>query len=220
MKKYKVIALSVGGLGNKIHYSGAEVKAGHFPAGAADELVKKGFLKLISDEAETPAPDFNASLELTDADKAALNAAVDTNKAIDQRDPAVIPAGTLKEDYRITIEGEKVSVMDETGAKVDLNDEVDQDLNDDADEIDEEDDHTPSEIPSIDGESKVKLDPTQADGDHIKIKQFTNTKGELTGASEVKDITKPELMKELVKGGVAFNPQDSKQVLFDLWFNA
>lgn len=44
MAKYKVIALSVGGLGNKVFKLNDEVSENNFPKGHAEELVKKGFL--------------------------------------------------------------------------------------------------------------------------------------------------------------------------------
>lgn len=44
MATYKVKALSVGGLGNKIFYSGNEVTDKNFPPGNAEDLVKRGFL--------------------------------------------------------------------------------------------------------------------------------------------------------------------------------
>ena len=46
-KRYKVIALSVGGRGKKIFNSGDEVSASNFPDGNAEELVKSDFLKPI-----------------------------------------------------------------------------------------------------------------------------------------------------------------------------
>lgn len=55
MKSYKVIALSVGGLNNKIFNSGDEVFENNFHTGRADQLVKEGFLKEISEEQELPA---------------------------------------------------------------------------------------------------------------------------------------------------------------------
>lgn len=56
MRKYKVIALSVGGRANKIHESGDVVHENHFAPGRAEELVAKGFLKPIgeADESEDP----------------------------------------------------------------------------------------------------------------------------------------------------------------------
>jgi hypothetical protein len=47
MKKYLVIALSVGALSNKIFSAGEEVPEDAFEKGRADELVQKGFLKEI-----------------------------------------------------------------------------------------------------------------------------------------------------------------------------
>lgn len=44
-KKYIVVALSVGGLNNKIFKSGDVVTAEAFPQDHAEELVKQGFLK-------------------------------------------------------------------------------------------------------------------------------------------------------------------------------
>lgn len=49
MAKYKVIALSVGGLGNKVFKLNDEVSDSNFPKGHAEELVKKGFLKMIEE---------------------------------------------------------------------------------------------------------------------------------------------------------------------------
>lgn len=45
--KYRVIALSVGGRGNKIFSAGDIVTAENFPPGNCPELVEKGFLEPI-----------------------------------------------------------------------------------------------------------------------------------------------------------------------------
>lgn len=50
MKTYKVIALSVGGLGNKIYNSKDIVTEANFPEGNAEKLVKSGFLEPIKEE--------------------------------------------------------------------------------------------------------------------------------------------------------------------------
>jgi len=50
MKKYQVIALSLGGLGNKIFKSGNIVTEKNFIEGRAEELVKQGFLKEVPEE--------------------------------------------------------------------------------------------------------------------------------------------------------------------------
>lgn len=52
MKSYKVIALSVGGLNNKIFNSGDEVFENNFHPGRADQLVVSGFLKEITGQEE------------------------------------------------------------------------------------------------------------------------------------------------------------------------
>lgn len=44
MKEYTVIALSVGGLNNKVYSAGDTVKETNFKPGRADELVRLGFL--------------------------------------------------------------------------------------------------------------------------------------------------------------------------------
>lgn len=49
-KKYKVIALSVGGRGNKIFKAGDVVTAADFPDDNADKLVDQGFLMVIDEE--------------------------------------------------------------------------------------------------------------------------------------------------------------------------
>ena len=49
MKKYTVIPLSMGGLGNKIFKAGETVTEANFPKGNIDRLVKEGFLKEISE---------------------------------------------------------------------------------------------------------------------------------------------------------------------------
>jgi hypothetical protein len=54
LKRYKVIALSVGGTRNKVFRSGEEVNESQFQDGVADQLVGKGFLELISEDKEVP----------------------------------------------------------------------------------------------------------------------------------------------------------------------
>lgn len=54
MKSYKVIALSVGGLNNKIFNSGDEVFENNFHPGRADQLVVSGFLKEITGQESLP----------------------------------------------------------------------------------------------------------------------------------------------------------------------
>ena len=58
MKKFKVIALSVGGhQGNKVFHSGDTVNESDFIAGRAKELVDQGFLEPIEEEVKKkPAP--------------------------------------------------------------------------------------------------------------------------------------------------------------------
>lgn len=50
MAKYKVICLSVGGLGNKIFKSGDIVTDDNFPEGNAQELVKGKYIEPIEDK--------------------------------------------------------------------------------------------------------------------------------------------------------------------------
>ena len=50
--KYKVIALSVGGLGNKVFKLGDEVADENFPNGNGSLLEKKGFLKATGKKTE------------------------------------------------------------------------------------------------------------------------------------------------------------------------
>lgn len=51
MAKYKVKALYLGGLGNKVFKSGDEVDDKQFPEGNAQKLVEKGFLVEINPKA-------------------------------------------------------------------------------------------------------------------------------------------------------------------------
>ena|ERR1700761_610002 len=54
LKKYKVIALSVGGLNKKIFNSGDIVSEDNFYEGRADKLVAAGFLQEINSQEEIP----------------------------------------------------------------------------------------------------------------------------------------------------------------------
>ncbi len=61
MAKYKVVALSVGAMSNKIFRSGEVVEDTAFPIGHAEHLVNEGFLKPYEPELEkTPAGDLPA----------------------------------------------------------------------------------------------------------------------------------------------------------------
>lgn len=73
MPKYKVIALSVGGLGNKIYNAGDIVTEANFPAANVANLVKGGYLELIPEtttqqaSTEKPAEEPTAN-QTTDAE--------------------------------------------------------------------------------------------------------------------------------------------------------
>lgn len=61
-KKYKVIALTVGGLRNKIFHSGETVTENDFFSNTADLLAEKGFLELINPLTEIrDTPEYNVS---------------------------------------------------------------------------------------------------------------------------------------------------------------
>lgn len=70
MGKYRVIALSVGGLRNKVYSSGDEVTEDCFPEGNCPELVEKGFLEPIA-EKEIPGPRVEKAPAPTPAKKTA-----------------------------------------------------------------------------------------------------------------------------------------------------
>lgn len=91
---YEVIALSVGGKGNKIFKFGEIVTEAQFPNGNAAELVEKGFLKAVKEPVSEPEKDpakeeaeakakaaaekaakEKAAKEKADADKAAKSSA-------------------------------------------------------------------------------------------------------------------------------------------------
>lgn len=61
MKEYKVIALSVGGLNNKIFNSGDTVNDKQFVQGHAEKLVEQGFLKPLQ-----PTKDVEVSEEINE----------------------------------------------------------------------------------------------------------------------------------------------------------
>ncbi len=63
MKKYKVISLSVSAPKNKIFKSGAIVSENNWGPGIADNLVRQGFLKEISEDLEETAPEPVPQLE-------------------------------------------------------------------------------------------------------------------------------------------------------------
>ena len=54
MKHYKVIALSVAGLGNKIFSAGDSVTEDHFIPGRADNLVTEGLLEQVGEDNVKP----------------------------------------------------------------------------------------------------------------------------------------------------------------------
>jgi len=56
MANYKVIALSVGGKGNKIYKSGDVVTEKHFPDGNINSLIKGGFLQPCDEESKMNVP--------------------------------------------------------------------------------------------------------------------------------------------------------------------
>ena len=81
MKHFKVKALYVGGVNNKIFTSGDIVKEKHFPPGNAELLVKSGFL-------EEMAADLNSG-DTTDSDAGETDE--ETNAALDNMIPGGVP---------------------------------------------------------------------------------------------------------------------------------
>lgn len=65
MKKYKVIALSVGGAGKQIFQTGDVVTEKSFDPGRAEELRKAGFLAEIGEDGEPTADITNQNTQLT-----------------------------------------------------------------------------------------------------------------------------------------------------------
>jgi hypothetical protein len=80
MKKYIVISLTVGGLGNKIFNYGDIVNESSFPKGNAERLVANGFLKpatesetaAVSDTVVAPKTDLTPAPEYSSVTKAEL----------------------------------------------------------------------------------------------------------------------------------------------------
>lgn len=63
MKQYKVKALTVSGLKNRIYRSGDTVTEENFPPGNADDLVKKGYLTPIGEDSLVPKNDVSLEPE-------------------------------------------------------------------------------------------------------------------------------------------------------------
>lgn len=87
MVEYKVIALSVGGKGNKIFHSGDIVSDKNFPDGNAEKLVELGFLKLHNTGKSEAKADANEGDSKSQDDANAIpagEAKTDTVKTFDQ----------------------------------------------------------------------------------------------------------------------------------------
>ena len=103
MKQYTVIALSVGGRGNKIFSSGDTVFENNFIPGRAEELVKQGFLKPVEAPAEPKpvvelTPDASAAIvEGTVAALEELTAAVQV-ETVSEETKEEAPAPEVKEE--------------------------------------------------------------------------------------------------------------------------
>ena len=88
MKKYKVIALSVKGIGSRIYDSGDIVNESNFNEDHPDILVKKGFLELLDESdnlsAEKEAPE-KAAAEAAEKEIAEKAAAESAEKEIAEK---------------------------------------------------------------------------------------------------------------------------------------
>lgn len=88
MKQYRVIALSVGGRGNRIFESGDTVTENNFTEGRAAELENQGFLKEIGETAEEAAPPAAEEAEVTEPNLAppATEETVEVKDAVEETD--------------------------------------------------------------------------------------------------------------------------------------
>lgn len=121
MKTYKVIALSVGALGNKIFHSGDVVKESDFKEGRADELVKLDFLELITETTEGAGIPTPVTIPKPDENKAG-----DVVKESDKVDDIKVTADNIINTDNVTsyppIEKTDIKIMiqDLANAKIDF----------------------------------------------------------------------------------------------------
>ncbi len=107
MAQYKVIALSVGGKGNKIFNSGDTVTELNFPEGNAAKLVEEGFLEPID------APEPTVELPAKEVVPVALDAEIKVDEA-----PVAPEAEAPSEDApEPTVEETKAEVKPEPTVK-------------------------------------------------------------------------------------------------------
>jgi hypothetical protein len=99
--EYKVISLSVGGLGNKVFKSGDVVKTENFEAGLAPKLVEQGFLKALSsvDVEGVAIPTSSTTTELKDIEDYTANELKSLIKELGGQLPKVLNKATLYKTY-------------------------------------------------------------------------------------------------------------------------
>lgn len=87
MKKFKVIVLSLSGLGNKIFESGDTVTQDAFPEGTVDKLVKEGFLSPLDGEESEKSDLENSNANASAEYNSGADASEDDAEKDDKQDP-------------------------------------------------------------------------------------------------------------------------------------
>ncbi len=115
MKKYTVIALSVGGNGTKIFHSGDTVREIDFAEGEADQKVKDGFLKLKEEEGKSEA---DLAAEAAENAKAEAQKLLDDEAAAKALSERAIAVGLPEDSTLEEIEAEEMATgKAKTGSK-------------------------------------------------------------------------------------------------------
>lgn len=87
MKKFKVIVLSLSGLGNKIFESGDVVNEDAFPEGSVGKLVKEGFLVPYDSDENEKSDLENSNANASPEDNSGAEPSEDNADKDDKQDP-------------------------------------------------------------------------------------------------------------------------------------
>lgn len=183
MKKYKVIALSVGGANNMIHKSGDVVSAHHFPDANVEKLINEGFIREWTEE---EAEEERLKLEAEEAEK---------QKQLDAYLAAETEKQNKKDANALALQAEQEQKAKELAdAEQAKADEAEKNANtsDDANQI-----PGPSLFDSVNDEKKEE--DAIPDFDLVERKQLIATATE-KGLTFASNISKKDLFDLIYKG--------------------
>ena len=222
VRMFKVIALSVGGRGNKIFESGQTISENHLPSNTADSLVKSKHIEEVDSINEDESnfvpsdPEIIIGTEKNEDEVGEVDSINEDESNFVPSDPEIIIGTEKNEDEVGEVDSEKNNVIkSEDEVETISHKATEEDLKNNPELV-------AAGIKIGDTIQIPKNDIVAGKVDELPegtFKVFIDKDNNPREVKSIDDITKPELIFALNKESVEFSATSNKKDLYTLWIN-